>query len=438
MLIFSWLPTQLRPAPTDMCLANIEFWVAFWGDISLFITSGMIGLYVLITGLIVMQLLRPAKIAREERIAASRTVYYLAIGIIVFVFMMPYWAVLEESNFKDFNTARLLAGMALTLFGTISGLTHLILRGNSEKLAIYPWTSRRKIRRRDWRFFGSTDLDIGAIISGPIESKDPFSQEYQDYSRNDTELGRTATNASNERWLPPRPTTSRPQTTESQLARKSSTYSVFPFSSGGDVLAPPVPTWDGQRHRREDSALSSATIQIGLRLSHMAPAAMQASLPQPPSSQPPTSQLPTPPNTQQQAPRLKKPASAVKPSPLSRRISTTSLDVPLRVASSIDPAKKAQQARGVPEVPTGNSVDRMKRLPPVPETASNMTESSSLLPGLRSLPRSQVSRPGSSSVQSSASSATSQWPLKPEPAAAQDLTLLPSTTYRQDRGGPWI
>lgn len=56
-----------------------------WADIALFLNSTLLLLYLLTGSLIAYQLWRTAKIDRNERIAASRTVYYLAIGVILMV-----------------------------------------------------------------------------------------------------------------------------------------------------------------------------------------------------------------------------------------------------------------------------------------------------------------------------------------------------------------
>lgn len=45
----------------------------------------LVTLYVLIAGVIAYQLFRTVKIERDERIAASRMVYYLVVGIVLMV-----------------------------------------------------------------------------------------------------------------------------------------------------------------------------------------------------------------------------------------------------------------------------------------------------------------------------------------------------------------
>ena len=68
-----------------MCLGSLIWWASFWADFGVVINSVIIGLYVLTASIIAIQLYRTAELAREERIAASRTVYYLAVGTILMV-----------------------------------------------------------------------------------------------------------------------------------------------------------------------------------------------------------------------------------------------------------------------------------------------------------------------------------------------------------------
>ena len=85
MLIATWVPSQVYQNPKDDCTTSLLSWVAPWADIALFLNSVLLLFYLLAGFLIAYQLSRTAKIDRNERIAASRTVYYLAIGVILMV-----------------------------------------------------------------------------------------------------------------------------------------------------------------------------------------------------------------------------------------------------------------------------------------------------------------------------------------------------------------
>jgi hypothetical protein len=85
MLVATWVPSHVFKAPEDECTANLVSWAMPWADIALFLNSMLIFIYLLTGFLIVYQLSRTAKINRAERIAASRTVYYLAVGVLLMV-----------------------------------------------------------------------------------------------------------------------------------------------------------------------------------------------------------------------------------------------------------------------------------------------------------------------------------------------------------------
>jgi hypothetical protein len=85
MLVLTWIPSRLRPFTMEKCVASLIWWAAPWSDIGIFIASVLIGLYIITAVAIAYQLFRTPTLDREERIAASRTVYYLAVGTIMMV-----------------------------------------------------------------------------------------------------------------------------------------------------------------------------------------------------------------------------------------------------------------------------------------------------------------------------------------------------------------
>lgn len=85
MLIATWVPSQVYKNPKNDCTASLLSWAMPWAEIALFLNSTLLFVYLLTGFLIAFQLSRTAKIDRNERIAASRTVYYLAIGVILMV-----------------------------------------------------------------------------------------------------------------------------------------------------------------------------------------------------------------------------------------------------------------------------------------------------------------------------------------------------------------
>ncbi len=203
--------------------------------------------------------------------------------------MLPFFV--SEVRRANSNVTPKMAGIVLNLFGLVMGFLHLLLRSNADVTAIRPLTATWAQTRR-WRFFGSSDLDMGAQMKTPVAMERSLSTHRMTRSQNekyrqlfspdiqqptsDIRSVRSA-NSVPEPPVPPK------SALQAGLARKKSiNYSVFPANNphakkpsanalceGEDdvVLLPPQPLFI-RRHQRESSNISSATVQIGLRLSH--------------------------------------------------------------------------------------------------------------------------------------------------------------------------
>ena len=196
-----------------------------------------------------------------------------------------------------------IAEVALSSTGIINLIMHIFLRSNADRLAIRavktPWSDKRTIR-----VFGPSDLNIREHISYPV-----LWQEV-DYDHNSfvvkSEKGsqRSLTDSDFDAWSasgplqhvvfpspknmskPNRPLT--PPLIMEPVRRPAlhkSSYTLFPTvpsaasqesfdtaysdtSHNLDLPLPPVPLF-ARKHDRSTSAESSATVQIGLRLSYM-------------------------------------------------------------------------------------------------------------------------------------------------------------------------
>lgn len=288
LMLLIWIPSRAREAEPDRCLANLIFFASTWSDFGVAINSLLVLAYLVLGSLITWKLYKTAQIDREERIAASRMVYYLAVGAFLMLFVLPFWANFVAGNFKSQAPAKT-ASIALNVFGLFNALLHLVLRANADNLAIRPphaaWS-----KRREWRIFGSADLSLANHIDQPI-----YMDEQDDHSSSSSEDKKPLPG-----WHPPMyPGPSRLQDfqdndisnvgtsgKQSRHTRNQSTYSLFPtndpqkggmgMAGGFEDLAPPRPFFAGH-HKRDSSNFSSATVQIGLRLSNAALPAAGAS-----------------------------------------------------------------------------------------------------------------------------------------------------------------
>lgn len=180
---------------------------------------------------------------------------------------------------------------------------HIFLRSNADRLAIRgaqtPWTEKRTMR-----VFGPSDLNIRGHISYPVlwqagdHDNNSFiakSEKSSVKSSENSDYDSFSTRGPLQHAVFPSPTSNRPATPQlknspvRQVACNNSAYSIFPtvassqqahmststtfsnFNDEYEMPLPPPPLF-AIKHERSDSAqtrTSSATVQIGLRLSYL-------------------------------------------------------------------------------------------------------------------------------------------------------------------------
>ena len=196
-----------------------------------------------------------------------------------------------------------IAETALNLFGIVNGVLHVFLRSNADRSAIRamatPWSQKRRLR-----VFGPSDLDMKMHISSPILFQKSLNEKADD------DYGLTAQSERSPvvspKLLPDRSNSSRtrlqclnfateppvPQLSPiaqptraapSQPATQNRpNYSIYPtsasamvptspstFTSQGTELPIQPPPPFSRARERGFSGQSSATVQIGLRLSYL-------------------------------------------------------------------------------------------------------------------------------------------------------------------------
>ena len=188
----------------------------------------------------------------------------------------------------------------VSLNGLLQGVLHLLLRVNSDTLAIRPkatpWTEKRKIR-----LFGPNDVNIHEYISSPLllerdSTGARWSRAIKEKDLQKLDLSRPPPMPSTP-ITPQQPITilparksslppSTPKVAGPTARRPSNThYSLFPteastrapieswiteFSTDSDEVEPPPPLFI-RRHGRNDSTQTSETVEFALRISNAAP-----------------------------------------------------------------------------------------------------------------------------------------------------------------------
>lgn len=292
-----------------------------------------------------------------------------------------------------------IAEIVLDLAGQFHALLHLILRTNSERFAIrsrnVPWTEKRSIR-----LFGPNDLCAEIFISAPLVLEERGDVKFNPHQISPRREIPMASMRPTSPKSPPSPTKSlttrklrspfqspnnvKPHSPHIQYvsqtlgmpqiaqplplapppkARRPTTsrYSIFPTrgeiprvswatsrsDSSSEIVQLPPPLFSS-RHRRDDSNQSSATVQIGLRLSHAMGMISTDSLLLP-SSQPPI----------------------VPVSPLTPILSSGRLAIPMSYAMHQSPwPTRPNEYRTSEEYEEDRRRNIMKSLPPVPPPKS--------------------------------------------------------------------
>ncbi|KAL9097908.1 MAG: hypothetical protein Q9165_000234 [Trypethelium subeluteriae] len=293
----------------------------------------------------------------------------------------------------------MVAGVALTLTGLVNGFLHLILRANAARMAIKPiqtpWQSKRS-----FRLFGPNDLETCMNISGPLALINPKDEDLESaYGEKGFDLDADATirpelaqlesddlhealtNEINKSWPLIRSQQSVPPTPPPKVSshQRNGSYSLFPTAASADAGARPISTpseneepssllpprpFFSRRHKRESSAGSSATVQIGLRLSLASSSAafprihsFTNALTSPKSPRSPKS----PKSPRSLTPRS--PMSPANPSPLKREVSheSTSTIAPLPNSFFTRPKRTTSLQQPPPHI-----VTQMRNADPMP------------------------------------------------------------------------
>ncbi|KAG9240561.1 hypothetical protein BJ878DRAFT_281804 [Calycina marina] len=319
MTVGTWIVSFLDPEP-DTCFASLVWYVSAFGLEGLVAMSICAGLMLISAVTIFVRLLFVNMIDQHQRIAASRMVYYLILGILSLAFTIPYFISQTVGN-GDLK-ADMIATVVLNLSGLMNGLLQLFLRSNTATSSFGSKNGRTwNIKKHQIRMFGPNELAFNNLMADPVSGprggipvstsqtnlvgyekeqvtnmestrSPPFNRapikynplKYNPFTSNATAFGQAATGPIYE--LPSDPVSS-PQRGHEQ----KQSYHLFPNRPDGnsrqettsvydisDLLAPPDIFGGKSRHRRDSSVVSSATVQIGLRLSNFVMAPSQADM----------------------------------------------------------------------------------------------------------------------------------------------------------------
>ncbi|KAK0674039.1 hypothetical protein QBC41DRAFT_70633 [Cercophora samala] len=313
----------------NFCLTSLFWFVAHYSTACFGLLTAIASILIICTVVIFIKLHSSTQVEVTARVAASRMVYYLALGAISICFMLPYFYVMTFMNRRGQNNNSLNLSMVAAVVANISGLMngglYLFLKSNTissigprDKVGEYEnRRARYKIERR--YTMDDTDSEFGfdedfkkyktaadlrrmdseesltayekgeAVDAKSMSSVRPPSTIYGrrgPASIRSFRSNRLLSAASNV-FMPKAPERARVSNMAGGHMRKRSNYSLFPNKNSGakssltllpattyspnnnDHLKPPPSMGNlaAFRHRRDSSLISSATVQIGLRFS---------------------------------------------------------------------------------------------------------------------------------------------------------------------------
>ncbi|KAK4127812.1 hypothetical protein N657DRAFT_653935 [Parathielavia appendiculata] len=321
LLLANFLISIFDRSP-NFCLASLFWFVAHYSVICFGLFVAISTILLISTVMVFIRLHRSIKIEVTARVAASRMVYYLALAVISNSFVIPFFFVQgfmdsREQNSNALNLS-LIASVVANVSGLMTGGLYLFLKsstlttiGPRDKVGEY---ENRRARYKITRDQSNDDDDDGPgfdshimnPVSGPeslrrVDSEASLTSADEEEAlhgksieagfakdgRGSPDLFRSnkLVSAVASVLMPKAPEPARiPSSLAGSHTRKRS-YSLFPRStvgskpsmmllpattySPGDALKPPpsMANLANMRHRRDSSLVSSATVQIGLRLS---------------------------------------------------------------------------------------------------------------------------------------------------------------------------
>ncbi|KAH6845481.1 hypothetical protein B0I37DRAFT_417014 [Chaetomium sp. MPI-CAGE-AT-0009] len=306
--------------PSDFCITSLFWFIAHYSVMCFGLLVAIASTVLASAVTVFLRLHRSIRVEVTARVAASRMVYYLALAVISNSFMIPFFFV---QGFRDrprepgsnAPTLAMIASVVANVSGLMNGGLYLFLKsstsstiGPRDKAGEYenrrarykighqesddpddgfnshlmnPVTGPRGLRRMD----SEASLITAEKEEGVLDSKSMNSTSFRNGRRSPESMrSNRLVSAVASVLMPKAPEPARipPPTTGPHMRKRS--YSLFPRGtiaskaslllpattySPADALKPPpsMANLSNMRHKRDSSLVSSATVQIGLRLS---------------------------------------------------------------------------------------------------------------------------------------------------------------------------
>ncbi|KAK4038766.1 hypothetical protein C8A01DRAFT_17179 [Parachaetomium inaequale] len=320
LLLANFLIAGFDRSP-DICLTSLFWFVAHYSVICFGLLVAIATVVLGSAVVVFIRLHRSIKVEVTARVAASRMVYYLALAVISTSFMIPFFFAQGFMSGRGRGANTLTLAMVASVVANVSGLMngglYLFLK-SSTMSTIGPRDKAGEYENRRARYkitrYDSNDPDDDGFdshlmnpVTGPrslrrMDSEASLITTEKEEEAMDGKSIRSASIKNGRRspdslrsnrlvsavasvLMPKAPEPARIPPAFSGAHTRKRSYSLFPRNtvasktsmlllpsttySPGDALKPPpsMANLANMRHRRDSSLVSSATVQIGLRLS---------------------------------------------------------------------------------------------------------------------------------------------------------------------------
>ncbi|KAI3324937.1 hypothetical protein HD806DRAFT_459964 [Xylariaceae sp. AK1471] len=307
----------------NVCFASLFWFVVKWAEGGFALLIGIVVILAVCAVIIYLKLTRYSMIEDDERVSASRMIYYIGLAIVPNTLMIPFFGFLSFARlFEDGGNTGLTLSTVSTVVANVTGLMtgglYLFLR-SSTLSSIAPKSKIDEHERQEIKYQirmpNTNGADFNSHIIKPVNApqwlREAESQEkraeQEDISPKELESNTTFGISDDSNPLGSNavfmhtpvlrnPSLAQTPSLRTPARKGSSSYGLFPNKYQGnrpskallpsttyspnankqlshdccDMLQPPPPIQPpGFRHRRDSSMASSATVQIGLRLSNV-------------------------------------------------------------------------------------------------------------------------------------------------------------------------
>ncbi|KKY22399.1 hypothetical protein UCDDS831_g03564 [Diplodia seriata] len=182
-LLVTWIPTIVWPG-NNLCFGEL-IWIPFrYRRVLLPLLAVLLAGYIVLGSLITLKLRYDSNFDADERVSASRMVWYLTFAFVEHAFIVPFFIQAYMMNFDEKFTSSRVAEIVLFSSGIFIAFIHLFLRVNVTRMIIkpvgVPWKQNKKAVRL--RLFGPSDLEM--TISKPVGGAKDRAYAMQDYYSN--------------------------------------------------------------------------------------------------------------------------------------------------------------------------------------------------------------------------------------------------------------